>query len=111
MVKIRLQLQGELRRLDPNAKIYRGTLNGLYQIGRYEGIKSLQKGLLASLGLKCCQSTRYGGVPHTLVIWTTRWDFVPVLFFYVFPIWMSKYEKKKFEKIIPLRYFDIDEWE
>lgn len=59
VVKIRLQLQGELRRLDPNAKIYRGILSGLYQIGRYEGIKSLQKGLGASLGLKCCQSMRY----------------------------------------------------
>lgn len=45
MVKIRLQLQGEMQKIDTSMKLYRGVFHGLYQIGRYDGIRALQKGL------------------------------------------------------------------
>lgn len=33
-------------------KIYRGVLQGMYQIGRYDGIKALQKGLVPAFGFQ-----------------------------------------------------------
>lgn len=45
VVKIRLQLQGELQKIDASMKLYRSVFHGLYQIGRYDGIGALQKGL------------------------------------------------------------------
>lgn len=60
VIKTRLQLQGELKKLDPNAKVYRGVLHGLYQVGRYDGIKALQKGLAPAFGFQfCLNSIRY----------------------------------------------------
>lgn len=54
VVKTRLQLQGELKKLDPNLKIYRGVVHGLYQVGRYDGVKALQKGLVPAFGFQFC---------------------------------------------------------
>lgn len=54
VVKTRLQLQGELVKLDPNLKLYRGVLHGLYQVGRYDGIQALQKGLVPAFGFQFC---------------------------------------------------------
>lgn len=60
MIKTRLQLQGELKKLDPNARIYRGVLHAVLQIGRYDGIKALQKGLVPAFGFQfCLNSVRY----------------------------------------------------
>lgn len=60
VIKTRLQLQGELKKLDPNARTYRGVLHGLYQVGRYDGVKALQKGLIAAFGFQfVLNSVRY----------------------------------------------------
>lgn len=53
-MKTRLQLQGELKKLDSRMKTYRGVLHGMYQIGRYDGIRALQKGLVPAFGFQFC---------------------------------------------------------
>ncbi|XP_055312229.1 solute carrier family 25 member 35-like isoform X2 [Sitodiplosis mosellana] len=72
VIKTRLQLQGELKKLDPNARIYRGVLHGLYQIGRYDGIKALQKGLIPAFGFQFCLNSIRLGIFDTVTTfgWT-----------------------------------------
>ncbi|XP_037033479.1 solute carrier family 25 member 35-like [Bradysia coprophila] len=65
VVKIRLQLQGELIKIDPNKRIYRGFFHGLFRIGCDEGVKALQKGLGPALGLKFCQNSIRLGIFDT----------------------------------------------
>jgi solute carrier family 25 protein 34/35 len=48
VVKIRLQLQGELQSRASTQVLYKGLWHGLYTIGRVEGIRGLQKGLLSA---------------------------------------------------------------
>ncbi|KAI9228193.1 MAG: mitochondrial carrier domain-containing protein [Piptocephalis tieghemiana] len=51
VVKIRMQLEGELRRSTRGhqpPRLYRGTLAGLGLIARHEGIRGVQKGLCAA---------------------------------------------------------------
>jgi solute carrier family 25, member 34/35 len=47
VVKIRLQLQGELQH--GGEKYYKGTVNAFYKIIKNEGIFSIQKGLVPAL--------------------------------------------------------------
>ncbi len=49
VVKTRLQLQGELRARGSYQRHYRGVLQGLWVVGRTDGLRGLQKGL--SVGL------------------------------------------------------------
>ncbi|XP_037034402.1 solute carrier family 25 member 35-like [Bradysia coprophila] len=65
VVKIRLQLQGELIKIDSNKRIYRGFFHGLYRIGCDEGVKALQKGLGPALRLKFCQNSIRLGIFDT----------------------------------------------
>jgi len=46
VVKIRMQLQGELQRQGVYVKSYNGLFHGMYMIGKNEGIRGVQKGLL-----------------------------------------------------------------
>jgi solute carrier family 25, member 34/35 len=49
VVKIRLQLQGELQQRGGGEKYYKGTLNAFYKIIKNEGLFSIQKGLVPAL--------------------------------------------------------------
>lgn len=49
VIKTRLQLQGELRASGSYQKHYRGVLQGLWVVGRTDGLRGLQKGLSAGL--------------------------------------------------------------
>ena len=48
VIKVRLQLQGELKRKGQYAVEYRGIWSGLYRIFQTEGIRGVQRGLLSS---------------------------------------------------------------
>lgn len=50
VVKIRMQLQGELKARGMYSVHYRNLFQALYAIGRADGVRALQKGLLASAG-------------------------------------------------------------
>ena len=50
VVKIRMQLQGELKARGMYSVHYRNLFQALYAIGRVDGVRALQKGLLASSG-------------------------------------------------------------
>lgn len=50
VVKIRMQLQGELKARGMYNVHYRNLYQALYAIGRADGMRALQKGLLASSG-------------------------------------------------------------
>lgn len=45
MIKTRMQIQGELARLDPSQKLYRNPLQAFAHIARAEGVRGLQGGL------------------------------------------------------------------
>jgi len=64
VVKIRLQLQGELMKEGTYTKKYNGMLHGLWRVGRTEGIRGLQKGLPASIAHQVTQNgVRFGCYP------------------------------------------------
>jgi solute carrier family 25 protein 34/35 len=48
VIKIRMQLQGELMKRGAYAPEYTGMLQGIYKVGSLEGIAALQKGLVPS---------------------------------------------------------------
>lgn len=50
VVKVRMQLQGELQQRGSYKMAYNNSFQALYAIGRNEGLASLQKGLVAALG-------------------------------------------------------------
>lgn len=52
VVKIRLQLQGELEARGSYKRIYKNTFHTAYLIGKHEGILALQSGLAAALGFQ-----------------------------------------------------------
>ncbi|XP_016844708.1 brain mitochondrial carrier protein 1-like [Nasonia vitripennis] len=61
VVKIRLQLQGELEARGSYQKIYRNTFHAAYQIARHEGIFALQSGIVTALGFQVVlNGTRLG---------------------------------------------------
>ncbi|XP_062575068.1 solute carrier family 25 member 35-like [Saccostrea cucullata] len=49
VVKIRMQLQGELKARGQTTIVYRNALHGLYTIAKNEGITGIQKGLIPGL--------------------------------------------------------------
>jgi hypothetical protein len=63
VIKVRLQLQGELQKRSPATVLkYRGFMHGIGVIGREEGLRGLQSGLLPSLLREGSYSTlRMGG--------------------------------------------------
>lgn len=61
VVKIRLQLQGELEARGTYKKIYRNTFHAAYLIARYEGVFALQSGIAPALAFQVClNGTRLG---------------------------------------------------
>ncbi|XP_047021252.1 solute carrier family 25 member 35-like [Helicoverpa zea] len=52
VVKVRLQLQGELKARGEHAVFYKNVPHGLYVVGKNEGIVALQNGLTAMLGFQ-----------------------------------------------------------
>ncbi|XP_014480816.1 PREDICTED: solute carrier family 25 member 35-like isoform X3 [Dinoponera quadriceps] len=52
VVKVRLQLQGELEARGSYKKIYKNTLHAAYLIAKYEGVHSLQAGLVPALAFQ-----------------------------------------------------------
>ncbi|XP_020279565.1 solute carrier family 25 member 35-like isoform X2 [Pseudomyrmex gracilis] len=52
VVKVRLQLQGELEARGTYKKIYKNTLHAGYLIAKHEGILALQAGLIPALGFQ-----------------------------------------------------------
>ena len=61
MIKIRLQLQGELEARGSYKRIYKHTFHAAYQIARHEGILALQSGLVTALGFQVVlNGTRLG---------------------------------------------------
>ncbi|XP_016844868.1 solute carrier family 25 member 35 [Nasonia vitripennis] len=52
VIKIRLQLQGELEARGSYKRIYRNTFHAAYIIARHEGIFALQSGLVPALGFQ-----------------------------------------------------------
>ncbi|XP_066599878.1 solute carrier family 25 member 35-like isoform X2 [Prorops nasuta] len=52
VIKIRLQLQGELEARGSYKKIYKNTLHAGYIIAKHEGILALQSGLVPALGFQ-----------------------------------------------------------
>ena len=61
VIKIRLQLQGELEARGTYKRIYRNTFHAAYQIARHEGIFALQSGLVTALGFQVVlNGTRLG---------------------------------------------------
>ena len=52
IVKIRLQLQGELERKGSYKKIYKNTFHAVYLIGKHEGIFALQSAIVPALGFQ-----------------------------------------------------------
>ncbi|XP_031849294.1 solute carrier family 25 member 35 [Nomia melanderi] len=49
VVKVRLQLQGELAARNSYKKIYKNTLHAAYLIGKHEGVLALQAGIVPAL--------------------------------------------------------------
>ena len=61
VVKIRLQLQGELEARGTYAKVYRNTFHAAYQIAKHEGVFALQSGIVTALGFQVVlNGTRLG---------------------------------------------------
>lgn len=61
VVKTRLQLQGELVKKGSVPTPYKGMLHACYLVGRNEGIKGLQRGLVAAFAWQTLQNgTRFG---------------------------------------------------
>lgn len=52
VVKVRLQLQGELEARGSYTKIYKNTLHAAYLIGKHEGVLALQAGLVPALAFQ-----------------------------------------------------------
>ena len=62
VIKIRLQLQGELEARGTYKRIYRNTFHAAYQIARHEGVLALQSGLVPALGFQMVlNGIRLGG--------------------------------------------------
>jgi solute carrier family 25 protein 34/35 len=50
VMKTRLQLQGELQKLDANApRVYKNVLDVFAKTWKYEGVKGLQRGLMPAV--------------------------------------------------------------
>jgi solute carrier family 25 protein 34/35 len=45
VIKVRLQMQGELQKRGVYMKVYKGVLHAFYSIARLEGLRGIQKGL------------------------------------------------------------------
>ena len=61
MIKIRLQLQGELEARGSYKRIYRNTFHAAYLIARHEGIFALQSGIAPALAFQVfLNGTRLG---------------------------------------------------
>lgn len=61
VIKIRLQLQGELERRGSYKKIYKNTFHAAYLIGKHEGYLALQSGFIPALGYQIfLNGTRLG---------------------------------------------------
>ncbi|XP_011497490.1 PREDICTED: solute carrier family 25 member 35-like isoform X1 [Ceratosolen solmsi marchali] len=61
VVKIRLQLQGELEARGSYRKVYRNTFHAAYLIARHEGLFALQSGIVPALGFQVVlNGTRLG---------------------------------------------------
>lgn len=52
VIKIRLQLQGELEARSSYKKIYKNTFHATYLIVKHEGISALQAGIVPALGFQ-----------------------------------------------------------
>lgn len=52
VVKVRLQLQGELEARGTYKKIYKNTIHAAYIIAKHEGVLSLQAGLVPALAFQ-----------------------------------------------------------
>lgn len=52
VVKVRLQLQGELKARGEHAIFYKNVPHGIYVVGKNEGLRALQSGLTAMLGFQ-----------------------------------------------------------
>ena len=52
VVKVRLQLQGELKARGDHAIFYKNVPHGVYVVGKNEGFRALQSGLTAMLGFQ-----------------------------------------------------------
>ena len=62
VVKIRLQLQGELEARGSYKRIYRNTFHAAYVIAKHEGIFALQSGIVPALGFQMVlNGIRIGG--------------------------------------------------
>lgn len=62
VVKVRLQLQGELEARGSYKRIYRNTFHAAYLIAKHEGVLSLQAGLVPALGYQMVlNGIRLGG--------------------------------------------------
>lgn len=55
VVKTRLQLQGELASRSQVTRVYTGVFQALGKIGKNEGIRGLQKGLLCAVSAEVCR--------------------------------------------------------
>lgn len=61
LIKIRLQLQGELEARGTYKRIYRGTLHAAYVIVKHEGVLALQTGIVPALAFQVVlNGTRLG---------------------------------------------------
>lgn len=61
VVKIRLQLQGELEARGTYKRLYKNTFHAAYQIAKHEGIFALQSGIVPALGFQVVlNGTRLG---------------------------------------------------
>ena len=62
VVKIRLQLQGELEARGTYKKLYKNTLHATYTIAKHEGILALQAGIVPALAFQfVLNGIRLGG--------------------------------------------------
>ena len=62
VIKIRLQLQGELEARGTYKRIYRNTFHAAYLIARHEGLLALQAGIVPALGYQMVlNGIRLGG--------------------------------------------------
>jgi hypothetical protein len=65
VMKTRLQLQGELQKLDANApRVYKNVLDVFAKTWKHEGVKGLQRGLMPAV------RTSVHSYPHT---WRQDW--------------------------------------
>lgn len=64
VLKIRLQLQGELEARGTYKKIYRNTVHAAYVIARHEGLIALQSGLVPALFYQICLNGARLGTYH-----------------------------------------------